>query len=167
MINILIVEDSKLMRVNLRRILEEEKDFNVIAEARNGEVAIEIFDKTRDIDIVILDFFMPKKNGLEALRHIMTTRPTPTIMITIANKKEHADVYFKAIEMGAADIITKPSGLDEYYLKEVEDELKFKIRQFAGRKVKHYKPPLTLTSLNQENKPTQGIKQEFPEANRV
>jgi len=135
MIKILITDDSKFMRVSLERILQDDSEIQVVGTARNGIEALE-FLKDHPVDVVILDFFMPKMDGLETLKNIMQTNPIPTIMITIANEKDNADLYFKALKSGAFDIIPKPSGLDSLYIDQMRDNLKEKIRIAAQSKVK-------------------------------
>ena len=135
MIKILITDDSKFMRVSLERILQDDPEIQVIGTARNGLEALE-FIKEHPVDVIILDFFMPKMDGLETLKNIMATNPIPTIMITIANEKDNADMYFKALKLGAFDIIPKPSGLDSLYIDQMRDNLKEKIRIAAQSKVK-------------------------------
>lgn len=122
MIKVLIVDDSKFMRINLTKILSEDEKIHVIGSARNGIEALNFIDKN-PVDIVILDFFMPKMDGLETLEKIMENKRIPTIMITIANKSENADFYFKALNLGAFDIIEKPSGMESLYLEKMKERL--------------------------------------------
>jgi two-component system chemotaxis response regulator CheB len=124
------------MRFNLEKILTKVPEFNVIGTARNGLDALDFLD-AHTPDVIILDFFMPKLDGLATLEKIMSRRiPIPTIMITIATKTEHSDMYFKALELGAFDIIPKPSGRDELYLDEIEKVIIKKVKIAAESKKK-------------------------------
>jgi two-component system chemotaxis response regulator CheB len=128
MVKILIVDDSKFMRFNLEKILTKVPGFNVIGTARNGLDALDFLD-AHEPDVIILDFFMPKLDGLGTLEKIMSRKnPIPTIMITIATRAEHSDIYFKALELGAIDIIPKPSGRDVLYLDEIEKVIIQKVK---------------------------------------
>lgn len=123
MVNIIIVDDSKFMRVALQKLLSKYTDIDILGMFRNGIEALKFIRASTHIDVIILDCFMPKMDGIETLRNIMLINPTPTIMITIANKIEHADLYFNALRLGAFDIIPKPSGLNSLYIDQVEEIL--------------------------------------------
>ena len=120
MVNIIIVDDSKFMRVALQKLLSKYANIDILGMFRNGIEALKFISVSNDIDVIILDCFMPRMDGIETLRNIMQIKPTPTIMITIANKNEHADLYFNALRLGAFDIIPKPSGLNSLYIDQVE-----------------------------------------------
>lgn len=148
MTNILIVDDSSFMRNSLRNLLSHYSDFNVIGTERNGVEAIKYLDKYhKNIDVVILDFFMPKMDGIETLKNIVEKYPIPTIMITIANEIEHADLYFKALNLGAIDIISKPIGSDTLYLDQIEELLVSKIR-FAEKTKQRLKIKITNEQIS-------------------
>jgi two-component system chemotaxis response regulator CheB len=126
MIKILIVDDSKFMRINLEKILSAYPDLQVKGTARNGIEALKLL-KEFDVDVIVLDFFMPKMDGLQTLKKIMNENPIPTIMITVANREENRDLYFKALSLGAVDVISKPSGLDSIFLLDFKGKLIEKI----------------------------------------
>ena len=69
--SVLIVDDSRMSRVILKNVLEE-AGYSVIAEATNGEEAVEMF-RQHPVDLVTLDITMPKMDGLEALQKILET----------------------------------------------------------------------------------------------
>jgi DNA-binding NarL/FixJ family response regulator len=82
-VRILVADDSDLMRRCLRKLLEQQDDWKVCAEASNGREAI---DRVRQSspDIVVLDFQMPEMNGLDAAREIRRRSPhTPILMVTL------------------------------------------------------------------------------------
>jgi len=68
-ITILIADDQPLLRQALRNLLEKYEDFKIIAEAGNGEEAVQLATELIP-DVVIMDIAMPKLNGLEATRQI-------------------------------------------------------------------------------------------------
>ncbi|MCP4763145.1 MAG: chemotaxis protein CheB, partial [archaeon] len=120
-INIIIVDDSKFMRVALEKVLSKRRELKLLNTFRSGIDALEYLKSHEEVDAILLDCFMPKMDGIETLQNIMKIRPTPTIMLTIANKTEHADIYFNALKYGAFDIIPKPSGLNSLYIEDVEE----------------------------------------------
>lgn len=79
-IRILLVEDDELFRLGLSTRLERESDLTVIAEAADGETAIEIIASNQAVDIVILDIGLPGLTGLEACQHIRALRPFMPIL---------------------------------------------------------------------------------------
>jgi len=103
---ILIVDDSRLMRMQLRDFLEME-GYSVI-EANNGSESISQFMKHKP-DMVLMDYLMPEMNGIEAcqnIRNLITdAEEVPIIMITSLGSEESVEASFEA---GATDYISKP-----------------------------------------------------------
>lgn len=103
---VLIVDDSRLMRAQLRDFLEQE-GYTVI-EANNGLEGIAQF-QTYKPDIVLMDYLMPEMNGREAcmkMRHLSEDmEEVPIVMITSLESEESVEASFKA---GATDYISKP-----------------------------------------------------------
>jgi len=88
-IRIVIVDDHSLMRQAVRMWIEKEQDMEVIAEARDGDEAFEITKRLHP-DIIILDISMPKLNGLETTRRIVSSCPeTSVLVLTVHADKEH------------------------------------------------------------------------------
>ena len=80
MLRILIADDHAMIRQGLRKLIEEQKDWEVCAEASTGRQAVELTVKLRP-QIVILDLAMPELNGLEATRQIKKVLPNTEILI--------------------------------------------------------------------------------------
>lgn len=106
---IIVVDDSKMSRSILKNILEEE-GYSVIAEASNGEEAIEAY-KQNKADLITLDITMPKMDGIEALKNIVEFDPdVKAVMITAAGQQSK---LIEALKFGAKRFITKPFEKDE------------------------------------------------------
>lgn len=105
MIDVLVADDSALMRLSLERMLGHDPEINIIAFCSNGKEVIEKLKTVRP-DVVALDIEMPKMNGLEVLEFIMTTNPIPVVMIS-SLVSEGAEETIKALELGAIDLIEK------------------------------------------------------------
>lgn len=103
-LKILIVDDNDLMRSLLRGILRNE-EHEVIGEARNGAVALEMVEKAKP-DVVFLDVMMPEMDGLETLQQVKTRFPA-TIVIMITGNPSFANVQ-ESIKRGANGFIVKP-----------------------------------------------------------
>ena len=78
--NVLIVDDSKLMRMMLKKIVEELGMFDLIEEAENGKIALEKLDNAK-FEIILLDIEMPIMNGVEALREIRLRHKAKVIIV--------------------------------------------------------------------------------------
>lgn len=153
---VLVVDDSALMRRQLRQILETAGGFEVRI-ARNGKEAREL-NRSYKPDVISLDINMPEMDGLTALAYIMTERPVPVIMVSSLSK-EDTMITAEALALGAVDFICKPGGTISLSLKEIEIEVVNKIRTAAkaqirkssrGKSVREY---LDSLSNKQSEKP--------------
>jgi two-component system chemotaxis response regulator CheB len=107
-VKVLIVDDSAYMRVVLKDMLESDKAITVVGVAKDGLEAIEKVKALRP-DVVLLDIQMPKMDGIATLQRIMKESPTRTIMLSAMDKMDN-QLPLKALELGAVDFISKPSG---------------------------------------------------------
>ena len=102
---ILIADDSPIVRQCLGRLLSGHTDWEVCGEATDGEDAV---CKTQELDpdLVILDFLMPRKNGIDAAREIAKLSPkTPILLCTICLTPELVD-----LARGSGIVGTLPKG---------------------------------------------------------
>ena len=79
-IRVLIVDDTAMVRMVVRRVLQSDRRFEVIGEAENGREAIDQTESLRP-DLVLLDLAMPEMDGLEALPHIRVVAPTASVIV--------------------------------------------------------------------------------------
>ena len=86
-IKVVIVEDYKLTRVGLRYALNEIENINVIAEAQNAEVGLEIIKKEKP-DVVLMDLGLPGINGREATQKVKMISPDTKIIILTSHDRE-------------------------------------------------------------------------------
>ncbi|MDR1650628.1 MAG: chemotaxis response regulator protein-glutamate methylesterase [Synergistaceae bacterium] len=124
-IRVLIVDDSAFMRKVINDILSEDPLIEVIGRARNGAEAIEAV-RTRSPDVVTLDIEMPGKSGIDVLKEIMEIRPVPVVMVSSLTR-EGANITMQALDIGAVDFVTKPSGTISLDMDRVGDELRKKV----------------------------------------
>lgn len=78
--NVLIADDSQLLRDRLKGLLKKYESVNVVGEAQNGTEALQLIRET-DPDVAILDIRMPEINGIEVLKKIREIGPRPKIII--------------------------------------------------------------------------------------
>lgn len=102
-IKILVVDDESRMRKLLRDFLVQ-KSYMVL-EAADGEEALDVFYRERDLSLIILDVMMPKRNGYEVLKEIRESSKVPVIMVTA--KGEEAD-ELTGFNLGVDEYIAKP-----------------------------------------------------------
>jgi two-component system, chemotaxis family, protein-glutamate methylesterase/glutaminase len=106
-IRVLLADDSKFIREQLRTLLSSDSRFQVVGEAWNGEDACELVATLRP-DLVILDVDMPKMDGIRATQHIMEHHPTPIVMFTSSRISMMRNLPFEGVRAGALDILFKP-----------------------------------------------------------
>lgn len=128
-INVLVVDDSALMRKVISDILSEDEELKVIATARNGLDAVQKVERFRP-DVVTLDVEMPELDGLHALGYIMSECPTPVVMLTAVDEKS-AERTLSAFEYGAVDFIQKPSGNISLNISDIAKNIRQKVKMAA------------------------------------
>ena len=119
-------------------LLQSDPQISIIGTARDGEEALSKI-KSLHPDVVTLDIEMPRMNGLTAVRKIMETNPLPVVMISALVQKE-AQLTLKALELGAVDYVTKPSGPISLNMSTVKNELLSKVKTAASANIRRVKP---------------------------
>lgn len=107
MINVLIVDDSALVRQVLADVINRASDINVVATAGDPYAAAEKLKRVKP-DVIMLDVEMPKMDGLTFLRKLMSQHPIPVVICSTLAGKGTA-THMQALESGAVDIIQKPT----------------------------------------------------------
>jgi len=100
---ILIAEDETIIRLDLRGLLER-AGHDVVAEARDGEEAIELA-RRHEPDLALMDVKMPRLDGIDAARRILEERPIPIVMLTAFDQRELVE---RAAEAGVYGYLVKP-----------------------------------------------------------
>jgi two-component system response regulator NreC len=109
-IRLMLVDDHQVIRTGLKSFLQTQPDFDVVAEAGNGQDAITLALETRP-DIVIMDISMPVMDGLEATRRLKELWP----QVIVLSLTVHEDKFYfmKMLEAGASGYLTKQAASDE------------------------------------------------------
>ncbi len=123
---VLLADDHTLVREALRMMLEDEADIDVVGEASNGRLAVELARELHP-DIVLMDITMPVMNGIQATRAIHAERPT--VCIIGLSMHEHMDRVME--EAGAAAFVNK-GGLPDQLLD---------IMRTCYRRIREQPPP--------------------------
>lgn len=111
--NILIVDDSALMRRTMSDIINADEELHNDKYAVNGEDALRILEAGGKFDAIVLDINMPKMNGIEFLRELNRKGRKERVVIVSTIAREGAKETIQALELGAFDFITKPDSLSE------------------------------------------------------
>jgi len=110
LIKVLVVDDHALVRIGIRRLLEETEDIQVVAEAENGEDAL-LCVKKHQPDIMLLDLKMPGVDGWEVIRRLKHS--VKSIKIIALSSLSMEPWPSKVLQLGAMGYLTKESSLDE------------------------------------------------------
>ena len=101
---VLLADDHALVRGGIRRILEDDAQLTVVAEAADGAEALERA-MAEDVDLAILDVSMPKLTGLHVARHLAEQRPRMRVLILSMHDNE--EFLFEALRSGASGYVLK------------------------------------------------------------
>lgn len=129
-IDVLVVDDSAVVRQVLTAVLNEAPDINVYATASDPIFAQQQMQKKWP-DVIVLDIEMPRMDGLTFLRQIMSEKPTPVIICSSLAEKG-AELSLQALSAGAIDIITKPQLGVKDFLLDAKNLLWQTVRGAAG-----------------------------------
>ena len=113
MYKVLIVEDDPMVAMINEQYVRRHKDFSVAGKCKDGEVALK-FISENDVDLIILDVFMPHMNGFETLRELRKDKQAiDVIMVTAANDRDSLE---EALHLGVVDYLVKPFSFDRFKL---------------------------------------------------
>ncbi len=101
-LRVLIAEDEPISRERLRRLLDAEKQVQIVAECSNGDEALAAIRQTRP-DLVLLDIRMPARDGFEVLRELKAEERPAIIIVTASDQ-----FAMRAFEIHAVDYLLKP-----------------------------------------------------------
>ncbi|GLY30655.1 response regulator [Kineosporia sp. NBRC 101731] len=100
---VLVAEDEALIRLDIVEMLRE-NGFNVVAEAGNGEEAVQLATEHRP-DLVVMDIKMPVLDGISAAERIVSARIAPVVLLTAFSQRELVE---RARDAGAMAYVVKP-----------------------------------------------------------
>lgn len=109
-ITILLVDDHDVVRTGLRSFLNTQQDVQVVAEARNGEEALQRAEEVKP-DLVIMDITMPGMDGMDATRKLKARNPDCLVLaLTVHEDKQY---FMEMLSAGASGYITKQAAADD------------------------------------------------------
>ncbi len=114
-VQILIVDDHKIVRDGIKSLLKSEANLVIVGEAGNGQEAVDLINSPEQkIDLIIMDINMPVLDGIEATQQVKKSNPDIKVLaLTMVNEQQHIR---KMIEVGASGYILKSSSQQELNL---------------------------------------------------
>jgi len=108
-VRILLIDDHRIFREGVKKVVELEPEFDVVGEANDG---IEAIEKVRELhpDVILMDINMPRLNGVEATEEILKTNPEAKIIILSIHDEEA--YVFKTLQSGASGYLLKEMDVD-------------------------------------------------------
>ena len=129
---VMVVDDSAVIRGLFTRFLEADPTISVIASVANGQMALGQLDR-HDVEIIVLDIEMPVMDGMTALPLLLAKKPGVQILMASTLTRKNADVSLRALSMGAADYVAKPSSTSEIHSTDnFKRELTEKVKAIAA-----------------------------------
>ncbi len=133
-LQILIVDDSTLVRKVLRELLESDPEIEVVGEACNGREALLRAGELQP-DVITMDVRMPVMDGLETTSQLMAYNPTPVLAITALYSRDDVDISFKMLGAGALEVMEKPDLSDPDARERARRELIQRVKLLARVRV--------------------------------
>ena len=113
MYKVLIVEDDPMVAMINEQYIKRNKNFEVVGKCQDGTAAL-TFLKENEVDLLVLDVYMPHMNGFETLRQIRSEQITvEAIMVTAANDRDSLE---EALHLGIVDYLVKPFTFDRFQM---------------------------------------------------
>ena len=111
MFKVMIVEDDPMVAMINEQFVNRSGDFSVAYRCNNGEDALKVLEKS-SVDVVIMDVYMPRLDGIETLKKIRERDiPVSVIMVTAANDNKTVE---EAVRLGAIDYLVKPFTFERF-----------------------------------------------------
>ncbi len=110
MIRVMIVDDHAIVRKGIRALLTESGDFEIVAEAANGQEAVQRAEEAQP-DVILMDLLMPGMDGIEATRQITSSQPKTRLLVLTSFAADNK--LFPAIKAGALGYLLKDSSPEE------------------------------------------------------
>ncbi len=112
-IRVLVVDDEPLVRTGLRTILEPEPDISVVGDAADGEEAVAAAGRL-DPDVVLMDIRMPRLDGLEATRCLLSNKgPNGAPRVIVLTTFDLDEYVYEALRIGASGFLLKNADPEE------------------------------------------------------
>lgn len=148
---VMVCDDSAVIRGAIARMLDADPEIRVVARAANGRAAVDEMRRTA-VDVVVLDIEMPVMDGLAALPMLLRANPAAQVIMASTLTTRGADIAMRALRLGAADYVPKPSSIGSGGIGSQGDdgfrrELLEKVKSLARKRSPAGQRPRPATSL--------------------
>ncbi|MET7419082.1 chemotaxis response regulator protein-glutamate methylesterase [Dactylosporangium sp. NPDC005555] len=143
-INVVIVDDSAVVRQVLSRRLAETPGIEVLGVASDPIFAMTLMNKAWP-DVVVLDIEMPRMDGITFLKKIMATRPTPVVICSTLSQRG-ARATMDALAAGAAGVVPKPTTGLKQFMADDSGDIVSAVRAAAAGKVARLNRPAPVAT---------------------
>jgi two-component system chemotaxis response regulator CheB len=146
---VIVCDDSLTIRGAVARMLEADPGIHVVARVSNGKAALDELKRT-PADVVVLDIEMPVMDGMTALPLLLRADPGLRVIMASTLTTRGADIAMRALRLGAADYVPKPSSIgaanDETFRRELVEKVKglARLRRRAAQPARPAAAPLRL-----------------------
>ncbi|MGB7271798.1 MAG: chemotaxis-specific protein-glutamate methyltransferase CheB, partial [Geitlerinemataceae cyanobacterium] len=130
-IQVLLVDDSPVVLMILKRLLDSTPDIEVAGTARNAREALALIPKMHP-QVICTDLKMPEMDGIEFIREVMANFPRPILVLSAEVQTQDTQNVFRLLEAGAVDVLPKPMSGVTADLIAIKKELISKIKVLAG-----------------------------------
>ena len=110
-VKVMLVDDHEIVREGLREVLEGAGNFEVVGQAADGQMAVEMASELQP-DVVVMDLIMPVKNGIDACREIMDELPATRVLVLTMSTEQ--DAVVDSLAAGATGYLQKVCGRQEF-----------------------------------------------------
>ena len=110
-VKVMLVDDHEIVREGLREVLESGGEFQVVGQAADGQLAVEMASELQP-DVVVMDLIMPVKNGIDACREIMEELPSTRVLVLTMSTEQ--DAVVDSLAAGAMGYLQKVCGRQEF-----------------------------------------------------
>lgn len=146
---VMVCDDSATIRAAIARMLEADPGIQVVAKVSNGRMAIDELRRTK-VDVVVLDIEMPVMDGMAALPLLLQADPGLRVIMASTLTTRGADIAMRALRLGAADYVPKPTSIgtatDERFRLEIISKVKglARLRQRAALPASAARPAASM-----------------------
>ena len=124
-VRVMVCDDSAVIRGAVARMLDADPAVQVVARVANGQLALDELKRT-PVDVLVLDIEMPVMDGITALPLLLRADPGLKVIMASTLTTRGADIALRALRLGAADYVPKPSAVtgDETFRRELVEKVK-------------------------------------------
>ena len=155
-IRVMVVEDSAVVRGLLVHIITQDNRLQVVAAVGSAEEALAEVGRVRP-DVISMDIRLPGMDGLEATRRLMTSNPTPIVVIADAVEDETLNISMNALKAGALAVVEKPLGVTAGGYEALSDMIRTQLRIMSEVPVIRRREPSALRFARNSGEGNLGI----------